>query len=81
MYSVWVRAAVLDVCREKCTGPLAWRIDIMVMIAGKAFDVPFGDDYDVILLPNFLHHFSVADCVRILKKAHASLRSGGAVAI
>jgi ubiquinone/menaquinone biosynthesis C-methylase UbiE len=50
-------------------------------IAGSAFDVEFGSDYDAVLIPNFLHHFNVADCVRLLKKAHAALRPGGAVAI
>ncbi len=72
-------AAVLDVGRENARA--LGVADRYHTIAGSAFDVPFGDDYDVILLPNFLHHFSAADCVRILKKAHASLRSGGAVAI
>lgn len=50
-------------------------------IAGSAFDVDFGNDYDVVLVPNFLHHFNVADCVRFLKKVYAALRPGGRVAI
>ena len=50
-------------------------------IPGSAFDVDFGNDYDVILVPNFLHHFSVEQCVAFLKKAHASLRPGGCIAI
>ena len=50
-------------------------------IAGSAFDVDLGRDYDVVLVPNFLHHFSPADCVRFLKRAHAALRPGGSVAI
>lgn len=50
-------------------------------IAGSAFDVAFGSDYDAVLLPNFLHHFPVADCVRLLQKIHPALRPGGAVAI
>ena len=33
------------------------------------------------LVPNFLHHFNAADCVRFLKNAHAALRPGGTVAI
>ena len=40
-----------------------------------------GDTYDVVLVPNFLHHFNTADCIRFLKRAHAALRSGGTVAI
>ena len=40
-----------------------------------------GSGYDVVLLPNFLHHFNKQDCVRFLKKVHAALREGGRVAI
>lgn len=50
-------------------------------IAGSAFDVNLGSDYDVVLVPNFLHHFNAADCIRFLKRAHAALRPGGRVAI
>ena len=50
-------------------------------IAGSAFDVELGTDYDVVLVPNFLHHFNVADCVRFLKRTHTALRPGGRVAI
>ena len=50
-------------------------------IAGSAFEVDFGADYDVILAPNFLHHFNTADCVVLLKKARAALRPDGALAI
>jgi ubiquinone/menaquinone biosynthesis C-methylase UbiE len=50
-------------------------------IAGSAFDVELGTDYDVVLVPNFLHHFNAADCVRFLKRAYAALRPGGRVAI
>ena len=50
-------------------------------IAGNAFEVDLGSGYDVVLLPNFLHHFNKQDCVRFLKKVHAALREGGRVAI
>jgi ubiquinone/menaquinone biosynthesis C-methylase UbiE len=50
-------------------------------IAGSAFDVDLGPDYDVVLIPNFLHHFSPADCIRFLKRVHAALRPGGSVAV
>lgn len=50
-------------------------------IPGSAFEVEFGKDYDVILAPNFLHHFNPADCVRFLKRCHGALRTGGRVAI
>lgn len=50
-------------------------------IPGSAFEVNLGTDYDVVLAPNFLHHFNTADCVRFLKRCHAALRPGGRVAI
>jgi len=50
-------------------------------IAGNAFEVDFGSDYDAVLIPNFLHHFNREDCVRFLKKVRAALRDGGRVAI
>jgi ubiquinone/menaquinone biosynthesis C-methylase UbiE len=50
-------------------------------ISGSAFDADLGTGYDAVLIPNFLHHFNPADCVRFLKKTHAALRPGGKVAI
>jgi 2-polyprenyl-3-methyl-5-hydroxy-6-metoxy-1,4-benzoquinol methylase len=72
-------AAVLEISRENARR--AGVADRFTTIAGSAFDVDFGGDYDVVLVPNFLHHFSVADCVRFLKKVYAALRPGGTVAI
>ncbi|MDB6026369.1 MAG: Methyltransferase type 12 [Verrucomicrobiales bacterium] len=70
---------VLEVARENaCAAAIADRFST---IAGSAFDVDLGTDYDVILVPNFLHHFNVADCIRFLKKCHAALRPGGRVVI
>ena len=50
-------------------------------IVGDAFTVDLGTDYDVILVPNFLHHFSHADCVRFLRRAHTAMRPDGRVII
>jgi ubiquinone/menaquinone biosynthesis C-methylase UbiE len=50
-------------------------------ITGSAFEVDLGRDYDVVLVPNFLHHFNSADCVKFLKRVHAALKPGGYVAI
>ena len=50
-------------------------------LAGSAFDVPFGDGYDLVLMPNFLHHFDPAGCERVLAKARAALAPGGRVVI
>jgi SAM-dependent methyltransferase len=51
------------------------------LLTGSAFEVPFGDGYDLVLLPNFLHHFDPPACERILAKAHAALAPGGRVVI
>jgi ubiquinone/menaquinone biosynthesis C-methylase UbiE len=48
---------------------------------GSAFDVAFGGPYDIVLMPNFLHHFDEATCVGLLAKARAALARGGCVAI
>lgn len=48
-------------------------------IPGSAFDVEYGDNYDVILLTNFLHHFDPKTCEDLLKKIHSALADGGKV--
>ncbi len=50
-------------------------------IVGDAFTVDLSRDYDVVLVPNFLHHFSLAECTRFLRRLHAALRPGGRVVI
>jgi precorrin-6B methylase 2 len=49
------------------------------VIAGSAFEVDWGSDYDLILLPNFLHHFDIETCAGLLKKVKASLSADGKV--
>jgi SAM-dependent methyltransferase len=49
-------------------------------IPGSAFEVDFGSGYDVVLLPNFLHHFDHAANVKLLKRVRAALKPGGRVA-
>jgi predicted nicotinamide N-methyase len=46
-------------------------------ISGSAFEVDFGRNYDLVLLTNFLHHFDVDTCVKLLKKVHAALAEDG----
>lgn len=46
-------------------------------IDGSAFDVDFGEGYDVVLLTNFLHHFDPPTCETLLRKVHAALADGG----
>jgi ubiquinone/menaquinone biosynthesis C-methylase UbiE len=70
---------VLEVARENATAHgLTGRFRT---IAGNAFDVALGSGYDLVLLPNFLHHFDCDTNVRLLRKVHASLTPGGRVAV
>lgn len=50
-------------------------------IAGSAFDVALGSGYDIILLPNILHHFDPPTCERLLSKARDALAPTGRVVI
>ena len=72
-------AAVLAVAEENAAA--AGLADRFSKIVGDAFTVDLGRDYDVVLVPNFLHHFSIADCTRFLRRVHAALRPGGRVLI
>ena len=49
------------------------------LIAGSAFEVEFGTDYDVVLVPNFLHHFDPETCTEFLRKVNAALKPDGRV--
>jgi SAM-dependent methyltransferase len=70
---------VLEVARENAkTAGLAERFST---ITGSAFEVDLGENYDIVLVPNFLHHFDSPTCVTFLKRVHAALRSGGCVAV
>ncbi len=46
-------------------------------IPGSAFEVEFGEGYDLVLLTNFLHHFDPPTCEGLLRKVHAALAPGG----
>jgi predicted O-methyltransferase YrrM len=72
-------APVLEVARENAQR--AGVADRFRTVAGNAFEVDLGSDYDVALIPNFLHHFNTEDCVRFLKRVHDALRADGRVAI
>jgi hypothetical protein len=50
-------------------------------IAGSAFDVEWGTDYDLVLIPNFLHHFDREGCVSLLGRARRALAPGGTVLV
>ena len=71
-------AGVLEVAREN-----AERFgvaDRYTTNPGSAFDVPLGHGYDLVLLPNFLHHFDPPTNVQLLTRLRAAIRPGGTVA-
>lgn len=71
-------AHVLEVALENAQA--AGLADRYQLMAGSAFDVDYGGPYDVVLLTNFLHHFDVPTCVKLLKKVRASMKTGGRAA-
>jgi hypothetical protein len=48
-------------------------------MSGNIFEVDWGNNYDLILLPNILHHFGREECVCLLDKAKASLAGDGSI--
>ena len=50
-------------------------------LPGSAFDIHLTPaSYDVVLLPNFLHHFDPDTNITLLKRLHATLKPGGLAA-
>jgi 2-polyprenyl-3-methyl-5-hydroxy-6-metoxy-1,4-benzoquinol methylase len=47
------------------------------MVPGSAFEVDWGEGFDLVLLTNFLHHFDRKICVGLLEKARKSLKPKG----
>jgi len=68
-------ANVLEVAKENALK--AGVADRYSTIPGSAFDVDLGSGYDVVLIPNFLHHFDPATNEKLLRKVHAALATGG----
>lgn len=68
-------ANVLEVAKENAAK--AGVGDRYSTIPGSAFEVDFGSGYDIILIPNFLHHFDPATNEKLLRKVHAALAPGG----
>ncbi|WP_206997228.1 class I SAM-dependent methyltransferase [Trinickia mobilis] len=48
-------------------------------IAGSAFEVEWGTNFDLALITNFLHHFDRPTCVELLSKVRRSLSPGGRI--
>jgi len=68
-------ANVLEVAKENARK--AGVSDRYSTITGSAFDVDFGEGYDLVLLTNFLHHFDPPTCEALMRKVHAALADGG----
>jgi 2-polyprenyl-3-methyl-5-hydroxy-6-metoxy-1,4-benzoquinol methylase len=72
-------ANVLEVARENAAKfGLTERFHT---IPGSAFDSDLGSGYDLVLVPNFLHHFDPPTCVRFLRKLRAAMKPAAALAI
>jgi hypothetical protein len=68
-------ANVLEVGREnaeKFGVADRWRA-----LPGSVFDVDLGADYDLVLIPNFFHHFDPPTNEKLMRKIHATLNEGG----
>ena len=50
-------------------------------IPGSAFDVEFGTGYDLVLVPNFLHHFDTPTNTSLLSKLRRAMTPGGTIAV
>ena len=50
-------------------------------IPGSAFEVGLGSGYDLVLVPNFLHHFNPATNTALLEKIRRAMTPGGTIAI
>lgn len=50
-------------------------------LPGSAFEVEFGGPYDLVLVPNFAHHFDVAATTAFFKKCREALKPGGRIAL
>jgi 2-polyprenyl-3-methyl-5-hydroxy-6-metoxy-1,4-benzoquinol methylase len=49
-------------------------------LAGDAFKTDFGSGYDLVLVPNFLHHFDEPTSVQFLKRVRAAMNPGARLA-
>ncbi|MBV9568094.1 MAG: class I SAM-dependent methyltransferase [Hyphomicrobiales bacterium] len=48
-------------------------------LPGSAFELEWGEGFDLVLLTNFLHHFDQKTCVGLLEKSRKSLGPNGQV--
>jgi 2-polyprenyl-3-methyl-5-hydroxy-6-metoxy-1,4-benzoquinol methylase len=72
-------ANVLEVARENAAKFGA--ADRFHTIPGSAFESDLGSGYDLVLVPNFLHHFDIPTCVGLLRKLRGTMKPGSTLAI
>ena len=72
-------SAMLD--HARALAQRAGHADIVEHRAGDLLKDDLGTDWDVVLLSNILHHFTVDEIKRILVRAYAALPADGPVAI
>lgn len=53
--------------------------DRYATLEGSAFDIDLGGPYEIVLLPNFLHHFDIETVEAFLKKVGAVVKAGGCI--
>jgi 2-polyprenyl-3-methyl-5-hydroxy-6-metoxy-1,4-benzoquinol methylase len=66
---------VLEVAKENARE--AGVSDRYFTIAGSAFEVDLGSAYDIVLIPNFLHHFDAGTNEKLLRRVHDALAPDG----
>jgi 2-polyprenyl-3-methyl-5-hydroxy-6-metoxy-1,4-benzoquinol methylase len=72
-------ANVLEVAKENATK--AGVANRYRTIAGSALEADYGGSYDLVLVTNFLHHFSPATCEDLLRRVRAALADKGRVLV
>jgi ubiquinone/menaquinone biosynthesis C-methylase UbiE len=55
--------------------------DRLALLPGSALELDLGTDYDLVMLPNFLHHFDEATNIALLRRVRAALALGGRIAV
>ncbi len=55
--------------------------DRITLVANDIWQMGWGENYDLILLFNFIHHYDLVTNKELLQKAHNALKAGGQVAI
>lgn len=69
---------VLQVALENAAA--AGALERYTAIPGSIFDVDLTPEFDVILVPNFLHHFDRSDILRLLRRLREVIAADGVVA-